>query len=209
MTTPRGIRNNNATNIEHHTRNAWQGLAVPPSDGRFCRFVAPQWGLRATILILRKYQARGQRTINQMIAAWAPHTENDVSAYLQRVCSRTGLRAHDVPDLADKAQTIALLKAMVAVECGPAPAGTANGDWLDDAVYQSAWSLAQPLAGSRTVRGSVAAGVSAAAGAVLEVAQEVLPQAADAASTAGAVWPEVARWVLIGVCLAGAALAFR
>ena len=207
MTEPRGIRNNNPLNIDHHANNPWQGLDEPPSDGRFCRFVAPQWGLRAAILILRNYQKRGLYTLRQMISTWAPANENNVENYIGFVVRKTGLQPGNPVDLADKEQTIALLKAMVLMECGTAPAGSVNDNWLDDLTYEAGWSLAKPIKASRTVQGSVLSGGAAFAGALLEAATETLPQAADAAAIVTPIWPEVARWVLIAVVIAGAALA--
>jgi hypothetical protein len=210
MTEPRGIRANNPTNIEYSPRTRWKGLASPPTEGRFCRFVEPQWGLRATVVILRNYQKRGLVTLLQMISSWAPAADdNHPASYAGTVARYMGINAHDRVDLANKDQAIKMLKGMVRVENGPAPQGTANGDWLDDLVYEAGWSLANPLTQSRTAKGSVLAVSSAAAGAVIEVAQQVLPQAADAATIAAPIWPEVARWVLIAVCIAGGLLAFH
>lgn len=207
MSEPRGIRSKNPTNIEYSARTQWQGLDSPPSDGRFCRFIEPQWGLRATIMILRAYQKRGLTTLLQMISTWAPASENNPDSYAGLVGRTMGINPHARVDLTNKDLVIKMLKGMVRVECGPPPAGTANGDWLDDSVYEAAFSLAKPLTQSRTARGSVAAGSAAVAGAILEAATEVLPQAADAATIVTPIWPEIARWVLIVVVIAGAGLA--
>ena len=209
VTEPRGVRNKNATNIEYHANTPWKGLDEPPSDGRFCRFVAPEWGLRATLMILSNYQKRGLVTLLQMVTTWAPPHENNPDSYAGSVARAMGINPHAAVDLHDKERVIAMLKGMVAVECGPAPAGTANGGWLDDAVYEAAWRLWKPPTQSRTVRGSVAAGGAAVAGAVIEAAQTYLPQAADAATLVTPIWPEVARWVLLGIALAGAVIAYR
>jgi hypothetical protein len=208
MSAPRGIRSNNPLNIDYQPANPWQGLDSPPSDGRFARFVAPQWGIRAAVKVLHSYQKRGIVTVRQTISTWAPPAENNTEAYISFVCRKAGVLPETRINLNDRDQVIAILKAMVLMECGPAPEGTANGNWLDDAVYQSGYSLANPLTQSRTIRGSAAAVSTAVAGAVVEVAQQVLPQAADAATIAAPIWPEVARWVLIAVCIAGGLLAF-
>jgi hypothetical protein len=71
-----------------------------------------------------------------------------------------GINPHDVVDLNNKALVIKMLKGMVRVECGPPPTGTANGDWLDDSVYEAARSLTRPMTASRTARGSVADAVA-------------------------------------------------
>ena len=208
MTDPRGIRSNNPLNIDYSPRNQWQGLDDPPSDGRFARFVGPQWGIRAAVKVLQSYQKRGIVTVRQTISTWAPPAENLTEAYISFVCRKAGVKPETRIDLKDQAQVIAILKAMVLMECGPAPAGTANGNWLDDAVYTSGYSLANSLKQSRTARGSLIAVGTAAAGAVVEVAEQVLPQAADAATLVAPIWPEVVRWVLIAVCIAGGLLAF-
>jgi hypothetical protein len=208
MTDPRGIRNNNPTNVEYNAGTDWKGLATPPSDGRFCRFTDPKWGLRATIIILRNYQKRGITTLGKMIGTWAPSHENNVVAYVKRVGSDTSLTANSVVDLNNKESTILLLRAMVAVECGPAPKGTANGEWLDFAVYDEAWSLATPLTKSRTAIGSASAVSAAAAQALLTVAQEHVPVAVDVAETVTPIWPEVAKWILIAIIIAGGLTAF-
>jgi len=80
MTDPRGIRSNNPLNIEYSPKTQWQGLDSPPTDGRFCRFVEPQWGLRAGIVILRNYQKRGLTTLLQMISTWAPANAAQISS---------------------------------------------------------------------------------------------------------------------------------
>ena len=208
MTNPRGIRNNNPLNIEYSARTVWKGLDSPPQDGRFARFVEPQFGLRAGIIILRNYQKRGLTTLRAMISTWAPAHENNVESYIGFVTRKSGIKPEQQVNLNDKAETVALLKAMVLMECGNPPAGTANGNWLDDLVYDAGWSLANSLTQSRTIKGSMLTLTSAAAGAVVEIAQEVLPQAADAATIAEPIWPGVARWVLIAVCVAGGLLAF-
>src|SRR5512139_3216788 len=207
MTEPRGVISNNPLNIEYSPKTQWQGLDSPPSDGRFCRFVKPEWGLRAGIVILRNYQKRGLTTLLQMISTWAPSNENEPRSYAASVAKVMGINAHDTVDMANKDLVVRMLKGMVRVECGPPPAGTANGDWLDDSVYEAAWSLANPISGSRTVRGSGAAVGAAVAGAVIEAATEILPQAADAATLITPLWPEIARWVLIAIVIAGAGLA--
>jgi hypothetical protein len=208
MTVPRGIRSNNPLNIDYQPANPWQGLDSPPSDGRFARFVAPQWGIRAAVKVLHSYQRRGIVTVRQTISTWAPTAENNTENYIGFVCRKAGVLPETRINLDDRDQVIAILKAMVLMECGPVPEGTANGNWLDDAVYIAGYSLARPITQSRTVRGSAVALTSAAAGAVVEMAKEVVPDAVDAAS---AILPFNGRFALIVlflVCAAGATLAF-
>ena len=65
----RGYRNSNPGNIEHVAANAWQGLATPPSDGRFCRFTSHEFGIRALAALLITYQDRYQlRSVRAIIS---------------------------------------------------------------------------------------------------------------------------------------------
>ena len=69
----RGYRNRNPGNIEHVPANKWQGLAEPPSDGRFCRFTSHEFGIRALAALLVTYQDRHKlRTPRAIIERWAP-----------------------------------------------------------------------------------------------------------------------------------------
>ncbi|HDF2344629.1 TPA: structural protein, partial [Morganella morganii] len=51
----RGIRNNNPGNIDYRPANNWKGqLPYDKSiEPRFCRFSAPEYGIRAIIALLR------------------------------------------------------------------------------------------------------------------------------------------------------------
>lgn len=88
---PRGIRNNNPGNIEY-TGVAWKGLANPPSDGRFIRFVDPVWGLRALARVLINYRRlHGIDTVRGIINRWAPSFENNTTAYMSHVADYLGV----------------------------------------------------------------------------------------------------------------------
>jgi hypothetical protein len=107
-----------------------------------------------------------------------------------------------------KNEAIKFAKAEVAKVNGPPPDGTANGDWLDDAVYEAGWSLSKPLTQSRTIRGSALSALSAVSAAVIQLTQDVLPHAVVASESLTTVWPQAVRWVLIVVCIAGAWLSY-
>ena len=91
----RGIRNHNPGNIDFSPENSWLGLDTDkPSDGRFCRFKSPEWGIRAMARILRNYQKRdgqagvggpGIDTVQEIIHRWAPPVENQTDAYVRKV----------------------------------------------------------------------------------------------------------------------------
>ena len=98
--TTRGYRNRNPGNIEHVLSNKWQGLADPPSDGRFCRFTSHEFGIRALAALLVTYQDRHKlRTPGAIIERWAPKVENDTAAYVGVVVRRIGVGPDDQIDL--------------------------------------------------------------------------------------------------------------
>lgn len=140
---PRGIRNHNPGNIIR-AGQAWRGLAPDQPDGEFCKFVAPEWGIRALILVLQSYRRRGVVTVEAIIQRYAPpvHTfpdgrrqPQDTGAYVRFVAA-----ALDVPPSAEINVTIRpvlrlLLPAIIRKENGQQPYGAA--------VFEAAMDLAQ------------------------------------------------------------------
>lgn len=119
--TPRGIRNHNPGNIRH-TGTAWKGLATPPSDGAFCIFTMPQYGIRALAILLRNYNRYyGIRTITSIINRFAPSTENNTAAYIKSVSKATGFGESEQLDLESDALIIPLMKAIIKHENGQQP----------------------------------------------------------------------------------------
>lgn len=92
---PRGIRNNNPGNIRY-TATPWRGLANPASDGEFCIFVRPEYGIRAMAKILASYEKRGVDTLSEIISAWAPAVENNTQSYILFVSAKTGISPIDI-----------------------------------------------------------------------------------------------------------------
>lgn len=116
---PRGMRNNNPLNIEHNTRNLWRGLADPPSDGRFARFVSMEHGVRAAAVLLRNYQERyNLQTVEDIVRRWAPPFENNVAAYVRSVNRHAGFTPGQKLKLDDDATMVRLIRAMARHECG-------------------------------------------------------------------------------------------
>ena len=114
MSIPRGIRNNNPLNIRrsesHQARlngrvstdvdkvnirrgSQWKGLSRVQSDPSFCQFETLEYGWRAAFCLLTKtYFARYHlETIRQLISRWAPASENNTRAYIQKVSRLTGI----------------------------------------------------------------------------------------------------------------------
>lgn len=122
-TRPRGIRNNNPLNIRENagTDYQWQGEAAADIDPAFEEFESPEMGYRAAVRILRSYAGRGIRTVGDIVATWAPATENDVGAYVASVVQQMGRTLAGVdPGYRVQAEVdfLELLKAMTVHENG-------------------------------------------------------------------------------------------
>ncbi|MFV0627299.1 MAG: structural protein [Alphaproteobacteria bacterium] len=118
---PRGIRNNNPGNIRYNGI-AWKGLETPPTDGAFCIFTHPEFGLRALAKLLRNYNRYyGIRTIKSIINRFAPDTENNTTAYIQSVCKATGFTDCQQLDLESEKVLLPLIKAIIKHENGQQP----------------------------------------------------------------------------------------
>lgn len=126
---PRGVRNFNAGNIDY-TGIKWDGLrADNPSDGRFCIFTAPEYGIRAIAMLLRAYQnGHGLHTVRLMIERWAPPSENVTATYANFVAEKMGVR----PDEAIDVNNIATLRSMVVAIIAYENAGYAYPEELID-----------------------------------------------------------------------------
>ena len=115
---PRGLRNNNPLNIER-TGDRWRGMSPEQRDPRFVQFVAPEWGVRAAIVILRNYQRRYHlHTLTEILHRYAPAVENHTKRYIERVSSRAGISPDTPLDLTDRELVSRLIEAMWMVECG-------------------------------------------------------------------------------------------
>lgn len=132
----RGIRNNNPGNIDYHPENNWKGQLAHNKaiESRFCRFGAPEYGIRAIIALLRNYQRKyGLNTVAGLISRWAPSNENNTNAYVSGVSKALGVAQGDAVSLSDKDTAIRLAKAIIRHENGSQP--------YPDAVFEKAYSL--------------------------------------------------------------------
>lgn len=115
---PRGLRNNNPLNIER-TGDRWRGMSPEQRDPRFVQFVAPEWGVRAAVVILRNYQRRYHlHTLTEILHRYAPAVENHTKRYIERVSSRAGISPDTPLDLTDRELVSRIIEAMWMVECG-------------------------------------------------------------------------------------------
>lgn len=114
---PRGIRNNNPLNIR--IGNVWLGEVRDPTDPDFEQFISMIYGVRAGFVLIRRYIRHYHRTtIPQVIAAWAPSNENNTTAYIDKVCQVSGIERDVQLKFEDEDQMVALVDAMILVECG-------------------------------------------------------------------------------------------
>lgn len=120
MTQTLGERNNNPGNLVYERSNPWLGLAPSPSDGRFCVFNSPLYGIRALARTLIEYQSRDNCiTLAQIVNRWAPPVENDTGSYLGDVCQRLGMLPSSVPTfIAGSLDLVDLVKAIITHENG-------------------------------------------------------------------------------------------
>ena len=117
-TRPRGIRNNNPTNIED-SKIPWRGRVG--NDGRYVVFDTAINGLRAGYLEICDSIVRdGDDTIRTLIAQWAPPIENLTGAYQNSVRAQTGIANIDTK-LNYLRDATPLLKAIVQHENGQQP----------------------------------------------------------------------------------------
>jgi hypothetical protein len=116
----RGLRNNNPGNIIYDG-TAWEGLANPPSDGTFCIFTDPTYGIRAMGQILTNYvTADGiAPTVTAIINRWAPPSANNTAAYVTAVANSLGVDPNASLDMSSVMP--ALVAAIITQENGLQP----------------------------------------------------------------------------------------
>lgn len=120
---PRGIRNNNPGNVEHSPSNKWLGLSDNPSDGRYCRFDNPRYGIRAFVLLLLKYQTEYRlKTISAMLNRYAPRQDNNATdAYIEHVAKAAGVTGKTPVSIRDFRTAKAIVTAIIEFENGMQP----------------------------------------------------------------------------------------
>ena len=142
----RGIRNNNPLNIRH-SADRWQGARKEQTDKAFVQFENMAYGYRAAWKVLDSYWKHFRKrqkpyNVRNIIARWAPPSENHTEAYIRHVVKLSGLGANENlvrPSNGRQLKRMALLiTAMTCVE---------NGTGMDqvnqDAIWQG-YDLAWP-----------------------------------------------------------------
>lgn len=138
---PRGIRNNNALNIEDGGfAKSQPGYAG--SDGRFAKFQTPEHGVAAANALLDTYgQKHGLNTVAGIVGRWAPQGDgNNVSAYASDVAGKLGIDPNAPVPPAMRPQLIA---AMAQHENGVAAPGTSGAPQSAGAPVQLASAAPQ------------------------------------------------------------------
>ncbi len=116
---PRGIRNNNPGNIKSTLATTWDGEIGVDSDG-FLIFDTAAAGLRALAVLLRTYADRDcVRTIEQLVARYAPGGVNAVDGYASFVAEDVGVNKSEVIDIVHLIPLI--MRAMIWFENGQDP----------------------------------------------------------------------------------------
>lgn len=119
--TPRGIRNNNPGDIRH-SKVRWVGEADDQPDPDFVTFTAPEYGVRAICRTLLSYQSDHRcKTLRQLIARWAPPSENDTGAYLSAVSRACGVGPDQPVVVRQAAVMTPLVEAIIRHETGEQP----------------------------------------------------------------------------------------
>lgn len=126
-TATRGLRNNNPGNIVYDPNVAWEGLATPPSDGKFAVFINPTYGIRALAVTLETYASKyGLNTVDGIINRWAPPTENDTEAYKKDVAAELGVTSSTPLNMTASGDLPNLVTAIIRHENGGSPYSAAD-----------------------------------------------------------------------------------
>ena len=126
MNLSRGLKNNNPLNIRR-SADKWEGARIEQTDKSFVQFVSMAYGYRAAWKVLDTYcltfrRERRAYNLRNIIARWAPPSENDTGAYVRSVVMLSGLGGNE--NMArplrgrDLERTARLIAAMTCVENG-------------------------------------------------------------------------------------------
>lgn len=176
---PRGIRNNNPGNIRL-SKTQWQGATGPQTDPDFVVFDEPRWGIRAIARTLITYQdkrkaADGSKidTVAEVIHRWAPPNENDTEAYANHVARIMTLGANDAINVHQYDHLEPLVKAIIRHENGVQPYSQAE---IDAGLRLAGVEPApKPLAKTKTIQASTAAGVTGSLAMVTQAVNDLQP----------------------------------
>lgn len=131
---PRGLRNNNPGNLVQ-TNIPWKGKVAlnENTDSRFEQFYELRYGIRALMRDVISDYSKGLNSVTSLITEFAPHFENNTSAYINTVASMIGFDSNAIIPSLNKQRLIAICKAIVFVENGAAFANYISNDDYDQA----------------------------------------------------------------------------
>lgn len=119
--TVRGLRNNNPGNVRESSldKTQWIGERASDDDPAFEEFTEMRYGVRASAIVFRNYQRLyNLQSVAQMLARWAPPSENDTANYIKVVCQRVGVNDSTAINLEDDEMCFRFLRAIFRHECG-------------------------------------------------------------------------------------------
>lgn len=213
MKLPRGIANQNPGNLRI-TPTKWKGKIVPSRDPEFETFASPEMGIRAMARDLLTGYRRGEDTVEKIIKAWAPPSENDTKAYVRMVAKAMGIRASEKIDVDDYATMSKLVRAIIRHENGD-PRKYGRSEWYPDetiraALFDAGVADTPGRAPATTVegRGAQAATVGATGTAAIEAAYDMVDRLDTFREPLMSLAPylTLAKYGLLAVTLLGAAV---
>lgn len=152
----RGIANNNPGNIVKSSI-AWDGK-VDGRDPKFETFDTPEAGIRAIGKNLLTYQDKhGRNTVESIVAAWAPASENNTAAYTANVAKVLGVKPDQPLDVKDPATMKKLVGAIITQENGQQPYSDAQ---IDAGISAALGNGALPKAAQGTVPAQPSSGTT-------------------------------------------------
>jgi hypothetical protein len=152
----RGIANNNPGNIVKSSI-AWDGK-VDGRDPKFETFDTPEAGIRAIGKNLLTYQEKhGRNTVESIVAAWAPASENNTAAYTANVAKVLGVKPDQPVDVKDPATMKKLVGAIITQENGQQPYSDAQ---IDAGISAALGNGALPKAAQGTAPAQPGAGTT-------------------------------------------------
>jgi hypothetical protein len=199
-TQPRGIRNNNPGNLRR-SKDPWQGLTEKQEDTAFFTFKNSAYGIRALARTLIAYQDKHElRTIEEIIARWAPALENNTDAYIKAVTDASGFGADQRLDMHQFDQLKPLVTAIIRHENGQQP--YTEAEITKGLVLAGVEPPQQDLQKTRTVKAGQAATAGTLGVGVIQAIQDTL-EPAKSALIAVTPYLEAAKWLLLAVTLIG------
>ncbi|PAV02595.1 hypothetical protein CBG25_09900, partial [Arsenophonus sp. ENCA] len=115
---PRGIRNNNPGNLNFVGQ---RGAVRESPNGRFAKFNTAFEGLQALSSQLNRYAERGLNTVEKIISTWAPASENNTRAYIDKISGKLGVSPDTVLNLSNPAVMTSLMSGIIEHENGRQP----------------------------------------------------------------------------------------